>query len=128
MRKPDSNIKRLVDHHGGPVATSKLLGGKPVHQEIARWVARGWASPHHLFKLEKLLPEGMAVRDLAADKDAAKNPPSKATKHTSRPPRGEGGERRKSDDTLVREGSAADLMVPTSVDRRKAPRRSGKGR
>lgn len=60
-------IARLVAHNGGTTAVSKKLGGSPVYQEIQRWVARGWASPKHIFRLEPLLPKGMTVRDLYSD-------------------------------------------------------------
>lgn len=69
---PDSTIKRVVEHNNGPAALSERLGGRPVYQEIQRWLARGWASPHHIFRLEPFLPRGVKVRDLAADKDRAK--------------------------------------------------------
>jgi hypothetical protein len=65
-------IARLVAHNGGPVALCKKLGGYPVYQEISRWLARGWASPHHLFRLEPFMPRGMKVRDLAADRERAR--------------------------------------------------------
>lgn len=64
-------IVRLVAHHGGPTAVSKALNGAPVYQEVQRWVARGWASPMHIFKLRPLLPPGMQLEDLAADRTAA---------------------------------------------------------
>jgi hypothetical protein len=60
-------IARLVQHHGGPTALSRLLGGTPVYQEVSRWVARGWAAPKHVFRLEPHLPVGMTVRDLIDD-------------------------------------------------------------
>lgn len=127
MSKPDSCIKRLVDHNDGPVALAAKLGGKPVHQEIARWVARGWASPHHIFSLEPFLPPGMQVRDLAADKERAKNPKPKGRAKPTRPTEkvaSPGGERRQRADTYVDAG-AVDLMVPTSTDRRKGQQRRG---
>lgn len=65
-------IRRLVDHHNGPTAVSKLLGGTPVYQEVQRWVRRGWASPMHLLSLQPLMPEGMKLEDLAMDRVAAK--------------------------------------------------------
>lgn len=65
-------IARLVQHHNGPSALSKLLGGKPVYQEIQRWVARGWASPMHIVALEPHLPEGMTIHDLYADRTRPK--------------------------------------------------------
>lgn len=112
MSKPESCIKRLVDHNGGPVALSTKLGGRPVHQEIARWVARGWASPHHIFTLEPFLPPGMKVRDLADDKDRAKNPKPKGRAKPSPP--------------AAKPASAAGapvLPAPTSANRPTAMRR-----
>jgi hypothetical protein len=66
-----SAIGQLIAHHGGITAVSKKLGGVPAYQEIQRWAKRGWASPMHLFRLEPLLPEGMSLRDLAADRNLA---------------------------------------------------------
>lgn len=68
---PIPAIGRLVTHHGGPAAMSKLMGGRPVYQEIQRWVKRGWASPKHIFDLEPHLIEGVTVRDLNNDRVAA---------------------------------------------------------
>lgn len=65
-------IARLVAHHNGPTAVSNALGGFPTYQEVQRWVRRGWASPMHIFKLKPLLPRGMKLDDLAADRDRAK--------------------------------------------------------
>lgn len=70
-QRTETAIGRLVIHHGGPAAVSKLLGGSPVYQEVQRWVRRGWASPMQIFRLEPLLPDGMTVRDLYADREAA---------------------------------------------------------
>lgn len=64
----ESAVARLVAHHDGPTAVSRLLGGTPAYQEVQRWVRRGWASPMHLFKLEPLLPPGMSLHDLHADR------------------------------------------------------------
>ena len=64
-------IVRLVQHHGGAVATAAALGGRPVYQEIQRWVKRGWASPMHILRLEPLLPDGITVRDLYEDRERA---------------------------------------------------------
>lgn len=69
---PSPAIVRLVEHHGGPVALSTKLGGTPVYQEIQRWVQRGWASPMHLFKLKPLLPRGIRLEDLDADRERAR--------------------------------------------------------
>lgn len=72
MEKPhQSAIARLVEHHKGPVALSRLLGGSPAYQEVQRWVKRGWASPMHVIGLEPVLPPDITVRDLLADKIAA---------------------------------------------------------
>lgn len=76
-----SAIARLVAHHDGPVNVSKLLGGTPVYQEVQRWVKRGWASPMHIFRLEPLLPEGMTLRDLAADREAVGVAPQDEASH-----------------------------------------------
>lgn len=65
-------VHRLVEHNGGPCALSRKLDGSPAYQEIQRWVKRGWASPAHLFRLEKHLPDGMTLRDLAEDRTASK--------------------------------------------------------
>ena len=68
-------IVRLVAHHGGPVATSQKLGGRPVYQEVQRWVRRGWASPMHIFRLKPLLMRGMKVEDLHQDREVAQQRP-----------------------------------------------------
>lgn len=65
-------IVRLVAHYGGPTELSRRLGGTPVYQEIQRWVARGWASPMHILRLEPLLLRGMKLRDLHEDRARAK--------------------------------------------------------
>ena len=67
----ESAIAKLVEHRGGPVALSQLMGGSPAYQEIQRWVKRGWASPMHLFSLERFMPRGMKVRDLNNDRAVA---------------------------------------------------------
>ncbi len=92
MQKPrDSFIRRVVvDHLGGPAAASRHLGGRPVPQEIQRWVARGWASPHHVFRLEPFLPKGITVRDLADDKARAKKADRAAHKRAERAGREQG--------------------------------------
>ena len=69
-------IAKVVAHHGGPTALSRHLDGKPTYQEIANWVRRGWASPMHFLRLEPLLPDGVTVRDLYADRDAAAKVPA----------------------------------------------------
>lgn len=69
-------IVRLVKHHGGASKVSQLLGGKPVYQEVQRWVVRGWASPMHILALKPLLLDGMTVEDLHLDREATK--PAKA--------------------------------------------------
>jgi hypothetical protein len=60
----ESFIARAVAHIGGPVATAEALGGAVAYQEVQRWVARGWASPHHALSLEKHLPKGVTLRNL----------------------------------------------------------------
>lgn len=65
-------IVRLVKHHGGASKVSQMLGGKPVYQEIQRWLGRGWASPMHILSLKPLLLDGMTVEDLHRDRDAAR--------------------------------------------------------
>lgn len=62
-------ICRLVEHNEGPVSLSRRLGGKPVYQEIQRWVARGWASPMHILALKPLAPPGVTIEDLYADRN-----------------------------------------------------------
>lgn len=66
------SIARLVAHHGGPVAMSRLLGGDPVYQEIQRWLKRGWASPMHIFRMEPHLIDGISLRDLHDDRERAR--------------------------------------------------------
>ncbi len=68
----DSAIARLVRHHGGPVATARLLGDSFPYQEIQRWLRRGWASPMHILRLKPHLPKGMRVEDLYVDRGKAK--------------------------------------------------------
>ena len=68
---PDSAIARLVAYHNGPTEVSRLLDGKPVYQEVQRWVRRGWASPMHIFRLKPLLPKGMKLEELDADRERA---------------------------------------------------------
>lgn len=70
--EPQSSIARLVAHHGGATAFSRLLGGQPVYQEIQRWLNRGWASPKHLFAIEPHLIDGVTLRDLDQDRLTAK--------------------------------------------------------
>ena len=74
---PESHIRRLVEHHGGPTQVARQLEGL-TYQEVSAWVARGWASPMHALQLEKLAPEGMDIRDLLADREAAKAEPEAA--------------------------------------------------
>lgn len=74
----DSAIARLVDHVGGYARLSALLGGRPVYQEVQRWVSRGWASPMHILALEPHLPKGITIRDLYADRERARLADSKA--------------------------------------------------
>lgn len=66
-------IVQLIEHLGGFAAASQALGGRPVYQEIQRWAARGWASPMHIMSLKPLLPKGMTVDDLFADRMQAKS-------------------------------------------------------
>jgi hypothetical protein len=61
-------IVRLVKHHGGTVKLSRKMGGKPVYQEIQRWVRRGYVAPVHLFALKPFLPRGIKLSDLHQDK------------------------------------------------------------
>jgi hypothetical protein len=63
-----SAIARLVDHHDGPTALSRKLGGRPQYQQIQAWVKRGWASPMHIFRLKPLLPRGIKLEDLYQDR------------------------------------------------------------
>lgn len=72
-------IVKVVQHNDGPTALSRKLGGKPPYQEVQRWVSRGWAASRHLFRLEGLLPEGVTLKDLADDRDAAKALEQEAT-------------------------------------------------
>ena len=65
-------IVRLVEHHGGPTKVAQMLGGDFPYQQVQLWKKRGWASPMHIMSLEPLLLEGMTIRDLHADRDAAK--------------------------------------------------------
>ena len=88
-----SAIARLVEYHQGPSKVSQLLGGKPVYQEVQRWVARGWASPMHILALEPFLPDGMTIHDLNADRFKARGevapppgpPPTFARRTTDHP-------------------------------------------
>jgi hypothetical protein len=67
-----SAIARLVAHHEGPTNVARMLGGAVSYQQVGSWVARGWASPMHILRLEPLLPAGMSIRDLHLDRpDAA---------------------------------------------------------
>ena len=67
-----SAIARLVAYHKGPTAVARLLGDAVSYQQVGSWVARGWASPMHILRLEPLMPEGMTIRDLHLDRpDAA---------------------------------------------------------
>jgi len=66
-------IIRLVKHHGGASKVSQLLGGRPVYQEVQRWVGRGWASPMHILSLKPLLLDGMTVEDLHRDREATRS-------------------------------------------------------
>lgn len=68
-KHPDSAIARLVAHHGSTTEVSRKLNGTPVYQEVQRWVRRGWASPMHIFRLKPLLPKGMKLEDLDADRE-----------------------------------------------------------
>lgn len=63
-----SAIARLVEHHGGAAALSRKLDGRPPYQRIQEWLSRGWASPKYLFALKPLLPRGMKLEDLDADR------------------------------------------------------------
>lgn len=68
---PDSNIRRLVEHHNGPTNVARMLEGL-TYQEVSAWVARGWASPMHALQLEKIAPEGMDIRDLLSDREVVR--------------------------------------------------------
>jgi hypothetical protein len=70
--KTESAIRRLVDHHGGPTKVAALLGDGFAYQLVQQWLQREWASPMHILKLEPLMPPGMTIRDLFADREAAK--------------------------------------------------------
>lgn len=76
MSAPDCTqtpaIKRLVEHYNGPVELSRRLGGMPSYQQISQWLARGWASPMHLHRLEPLLPRSISRHALVADREQAK--------------------------------------------------------
>ena len=65
-------IVRLVEHHGGPTKVAQMLGSAVPYQQIQLWVRRRWASPMHIMSLEPLLLDGMTIRDLYADREAAK--------------------------------------------------------
>lgn len=67
--RPESAIRRLVEHHGGPTRTAALIGDGFHYQLVQQWVDRGWASPMHFLRLEELLISGMTLRDLYADRD-----------------------------------------------------------
>jgi hypothetical protein len=67
--RPESAIRRLVEHHGGVTRTASLIADGFHYQLVQQWVDRGWASPMHFLRLEKLLLSGMTVRDLYADRD-----------------------------------------------------------
>lgn len=68
----ESAISRLVAHHGGAAALSRKMGGRPPYQRIQEWIGRGWASPAYLFQLKPLLPRGIKLEDLNADRERAK--------------------------------------------------------
>ena len=67
--KPDSAIRRLVDHQGGVTKVAAQLGDEFPYQLVQQWLSRGWASPMHFLALEPLLPPGLTMRDLFADRD-----------------------------------------------------------
>jgi hypothetical protein len=69
---PTPSIVRLVTHHGGPAALARMLDKPVPYQEIQRWCRRGWASPMHIFALEKFLVGEMKVQDLDNDRAAAR--------------------------------------------------------
>jgi hypothetical protein len=81
-----SAIQRLVDHQNGPTKVSQLLGGKPAYQEIQRWLGRGWASPMHILSLKPLLPPGVSIEDLYADRTRVREAVEKATKRARAAP------------------------------------------
>ena len=76
--KPPSAIRRLVDHHGGVTKTAQLLGEDFAYQSVQQWLDRDWASPMHFLKLEALLPAGLSIGDLYADRERAKQPKESA--------------------------------------------------
>ena len=63
-------IRRVVDHHQGPTALARLLGGT-TYQEVQRWLGQGYASPAYLLRLAPLLPTGITLADLDADRAEA---------------------------------------------------------
>ena len=67
-----SAIRRLVEHHGGPTKVAALIGDDFAYQLVQQWLQREWASPMHILKLEPHMPDGMTIRDLFADREAAK--------------------------------------------------------
>lgn len=72
--KPESAIRRLVDHHGGPTKVAALIGDDFAYQHVQQWIQREWASPLHFQRLAPLLVNGMTVGDLYADIAANKAP------------------------------------------------------
>lgn len=68
--KPESAIRRLVDHQGGVTKVAAQLGDDFPYQLVQQWLYRGWASPMHFLSLEPLLPPGLTMRDLFADRDS----------------------------------------------------------
>lgn len=66
-----SAIARLVSLHDGPTNVARILAGAVSYQQVSSWVARGWASPMHILRLEPLLPSGMTIRDLHLDRPHA---------------------------------------------------------
>ena len=72
--KPESAIRRLVDHHGGPTKVAALMGDGFAYQHVQQWIQRDWASPLHFPKLTPLLIDGMTIGDLFADIEAHKEP------------------------------------------------------
>lgn len=65
-----TSIAALVKHQGGPVNVARRLGIP--YQRVQEWIGRGWASPKYLFRLKPLLPRGVTVADLDADRERAK--------------------------------------------------------
>lgn len=120
MSTAKSAIQRVVDHLEGPAATSRALGGVPVYQEIQRWLARGWASPHHIFRLEPFLPIGVTVRDLFDDKARAKAPRKCAKRQERGRAIADAGDRR------IVSFPRDEYRVPTQ--RADDPLRAGKGK